>query len=166
MKFEKETNVKGAFVPRSALNLCDFKENEALDLHTLPGAALIIRKHMTAAELVETVDALTTVSTHLINHLIQSCGNCDGCGVDGECPYDEPDYIELPDYLREEAGIPLSDKLCAQVDPATHTITIQSAGYKHDLRDIPEGLLAVLRECGVCVGELEERLMTEAVVYG
>lgn len=166
MKFEKKTDIKGAFVPRSALKLCNFKENESLDLHTLPGAAVMIRQRMTAAELVETVEALVNISTSLINHLIQSCGNCDGCGEEGECPYDELDHTEQLDNLREEAGISPGDKLIAQPDAATHTIILQSAGYKHDLSDVPEGLLSVLRENSICVGELEDRLMTEAVVYG
>lgn len=165
MKFEKKVNAEGAFIPRSALELCDFKGNVELELHTLPGAAILTRQHMTAAEIIETVDALTTLSTSLINHLIQSCGRCDGCGEDG-CPYDEDDHIDLPTYLREEAGIPLDEKLCAQVDADTHSITVQSAGYHHDLRDVPEGLLAILRDCGVCLGELEEKLMTDAIVYG
>lgn len=166
MKFEKETNVKGAFVPRSALKLCDFKENEGLELHTLPGVAILARQHMTAAELMETVDALTTAATYLINHLIQSCGTCDDCNEGDGCPYDNPDYINLPDYLREEAGIPLSDKLCAQVDADSHSITVQSAGFKHDLQDVPEELLALLKHHSVCLGELEEKLMTEAIIYG
>ena len=166
MKFEKKTDVKGAFVPQSALKLCGFEENVTLDLHTLSGAAVMIRQRMTAAELVETVESLVNISTGLINHLIQSCGNCDGCGEEGECPYDEPDYTEQLDNLREEAGISPGDKLIAQPDAATHTIILQSAGYKHDLSDIPEGLMSVLRECGVCVGEVEDRLMTEAIVYG
>lgn len=166
MKFEKKANVKGTFVPRSALKLCDFKENEELELHTLPGTAILTRQHMTAAELMETVDALTNAATYLINHLIQSCAPCDDCNEGDGCPYDESDYINLPDYLREEAGIPLSEKLCAQVDPASHSITVQSAGCNHDLQDVPEELLVLLKHHGVCVGDLEEKLMTEAIVYG
>jgi len=122
--------------------------------------------HRAAAELMETVDAFTTAATILINHLIQSCESCDDCNDEDGCPYDEPDYINLPDYLREEAGIPLDEKLCAQVDPDSHSITVQSAGYCHDLQDVPEDLLVILKHHGVCMGDLEEKLMTNAVVYG
>lgn len=166
MKFEKKSNVKGAFVPRSALKLCGFNEDEELELHTLPGTAILIRQHMTAAELMETADAFTTAATILINHLIQSCESCDDCNDGDGCPYDAPDYINLPDYLRDEAGIPLNEKLCAQVDTASHSVTVQSAGYHHDLQDVPEDLLVILKHHGVCMGDLEEKLMTDAVIYG
>lgn len=165
MKFEKGSNVKGAFVPRSALNLCYFKENEELELHTQSGAAVLTRQRMTAMELVKTIDALTNLTTYFINRLSGICGPCEACDTEG-CPCDENDYIDLPDYLRQEACIPLSAKLCADVDEATHSVTIHAAAFEHDLSDVPEGLLAILREKRVCLGELEDRLMSDAIIYG
>lgn len=166
MRFVKEISVKGAFIPLSALEMCDLKENDKLELHTLSGIVVLTRRRMTAAEIVETIQALTTLSTYFINHLGQVCGSCQECGGEEGCPCDEDDYIELPDYLREEAGIPSSDKLCAEVDKDAHSVTVQSAGYRYDLRDVPEGLLTVLRESGICLGELEDQLMSEAIIYG
>lgn len=165
MKFEKKANLKGTFVPRSALKLCDFKENEELELHTLPGAAILTRSRMTAIQMVETIDALTNLATYFVNRLAGICGSCEACDEEG-CPCDENDYVDLPDYLRADACIPTSAKLYADVDPATHTVTIRTASHEHDLSDVPKELLAVLREKGVCVGELEDRLMSDAVIYG
>ena len=76
------------------------------------------------------------------------------------------DEVELPDYLREEAGIPEKAKLCASVDEEEHTVTISEADYNHDLRDVPEEVLEMFRGAEVCVGELEERLILGDVVYG
>lgn len=166
MKFEKEANVKGAFVPRSALKLCDFKENEELELHTQTSAAVLTRQRMTAMELVETIDALTNLTTYFVNRLSGICGPCEGCGEEGGCPYDDDDHIDLPDYLRQEACIPPDAKLCADVDEASHSVTIHTAGFRHDLGDVPEGLLAILRENHICLGELEDRLMSDAIIYG
>ena len=75
-------------------------------------------------------------------------------------------FYDLPDYLREEAGIPEKAKLCASVDEEEHTVTISEADYNHDLRDVPEEVLEMFRGAEVCVGELEERLILGDVVYG
>ena len=72
----------------------------------------------------------------------------------------------MSDYLREEAGIPENAKLCAYVDEDENTVTIAEAGYDHDLRDVPPYLLEMLAASGICIGELEERLMLEDTVYG
>lgn len=165
MKFEKESNVKGAFVPRSALELCGFKENDAPELHTGSGAAVLTRRRMTAMEMVKTIDTLTSLTTYFINRLSGICGPCEACDEEG-CPYDENDYIDLPDYIRQEACIPPNAKLCIDVDKATHSATIYAAGFEHDLSDVPEGLMAILRENHVCLGELEDRLMSDAIIYG
>lgn len=72
----------------------------------------------------------------------------------------------LPDDLREEAGIPAGVKLCAYADEEENSITICEAGYDNDLRDVPEYLLKMLENIGICMGELEERLMVGDTVYG
>ena len=74
--------------------------------------------------------------------------------------------LELPDYLREEAGIPAGAKLCVYVDDEEKTVTIAEAGYDHDLRDVPPYLLEMLGEAGICLGELEEQLMVGNLIYG
>lgn len=164
MKFEKKADVNGVFIPRSALNLCEFKENEDLELHTLPGAVVVARDRMTAAEIVQTVEALTTISTYLINHLVRSCGPCDACCEDG-CPCEEG-YIEAPGDILEKIGLEPGAKLFAEIHPDDGSFTVRKADYRYDLRDVPEGLLALLRDSGICLGELEERLMTEDIIYG
>ena len=45
-------------------------------------------------------------------------------------------------------------------------MTISEADYDHDLRDVPEEVLEMFKEAGICVGELEERLILGDVVYG
>ena len=40
------------------------------------------------------------------------------------------------------------------------------ADYRFDLTDIPAPLLDTLRECGVCMSDLEDKLVQEKVVYG
>ena len=91
---------------------------------------------------------------------------CSGC--EGECPFGDFEYdkIELDDDLRKEAGIPTDAKLSLYVDEEDHTITVCEAGYDHDLRDIPPYLLEMMAFSGICLGELEERLMVGDIIYG
>ena len=112
------------------------------------------------------MDALHRLATELTVHLARVCGTCDDC-EDG-CPFDdlEDGMLELPDYLREEAGIPAGAKLCVYVDDEEKTVTIAEAGYDHDLRDVPPYLLEMLGEAGICLGELEEQLMVGNLIYG
>ncbi len=74
--------------------------------------------------------------------------------------------IALPDDLRREAGIPEGAKLCASVDEEEHTVTISTADYDHDLRDIPPETLEMFTAANVCLGELEGWLMAGDIVYG
>ena len=52
------------------------------------------------------------------------------------------------------------------MDEEDHTITVCEAGYDHDLRDIPPYLLEMMAFSGICLGELEERLMVGDIIYG
>lgn len=166
MKFVKAYTGANLTIPAAALELSHF-EKEKVELHALKDTVVVLKAQMTAMELVHAMDGLHQLSTDLAAQLAKMCGICDGCGVDG-CPYEDGEGydISLPDYLKEEAGIPKDAKLCAVVDEEDGTVTIQEAGYDHDLRDVPPYLLALFQASGFCVGELEERLITEEIVYG
>lgn len=134
---------------------------------------VVLQGQMTAMELLTAARSLQDLAVDLHMHLAKVCGQCDGCGENAEnggegCPLAnlEADGIDLPDYLRREAGIPEGAKLCAEVDEEENTVTIFPAGYDHDLRDIPPGMLEMFLAANVCLGELEERLIVGDTVYG
>ena len=156
MKFNKQINNGTLLIPGGAFKISGFEGGEKVEIHTLDSAVVVLKKQMTAMELIQAMDALHRLATELTVHLARVCGACDGCG----------DEVELPDYLREEAGIPAGAKLCVYVDDEENTVTISEAGYDHDLRDVPPYLLEMLAAAGICLGELEERLMAEDLVYG
>ena len=153
-------------IPAAALKLCGLEAGGKAELHALEGAAVLMKAPMNAMELIRALDSLHQLTVALTVHLAKVCGSCDGCG--GECPFGDSriEEITLPDNLREEAGIPAGVKLCAYADDEENTITICEAGYDHDLRDVPEYLLEMLESAGICMGELEERLMVGDTVYG
>ena len=144
MKFNKQINNGTLLIPGGAFKISGFEGGEKVEIHTLDSAVVVL----------------------LTVHLARVCGTCDDC-EDG-CPFDdlEDGMLELPDYLREEAGIPAGAKLCVYVDDEEKTVTIAEAGYDHDLRDVPPYLLEMLGEAGICLGELEEQLMVGDLIYG
>ena len=166
MKFEKQMSNGRVKIPASIFKVSGFGKEGAVELHGLEDAVVVLKKEMTAKELLQAAESLHQLSVDLLVHLAKVCGFCDGC--DGECPFGafEYDDITLPDDLREEAGIPAGAKLCAYVDEEENTVTICEAGYDHDLRDVPPNLVELFANIGVCLGELEERLMVGDTVYG
>ena len=162
----KESAGANLSIPSATLKVSHF-EKEKVEFHALEDVVVVTKGRMTAMELIHVMESLNQLSSELAVELARVCGPCGGCGGDG-CPYEDGEGygIDLPDYLKEEAGIPQDAKLCATVDEEEGAVTIMEAGYDHDLRDVPPHLLAVFQASGVCMGELEERLITEEIVYG
>ena len=146
MKFNKQMSNNTLSIPSGVFKISGFEADEKAEIQAM--------------------DALHQLATELTVHLAMVCGTCDDC-EDG-CPFDdlEDGMLELPDYLRREACIPAGAKLCAYADDEEQTVTIGVAEYDHDLRDVPPYLLDMLAEAGICLGELEEHLMTEKILYG
>lgn len=157
----------GAFhVPSAALKISGLEGGDRIEIHTLEHAAVIMKQQMNAMELLTTAEALNKLAAELIIHLAKVYGFCEGCET--ACPYDDLDggMLELPDYIREEAGIRADAKLCAVVNEDNHTVTLAMAGYSYDLRDVPENILELLSRLDVCMGALENHLIAEDVIYG
>ena len=157
MKFNKQMSNNTLSIPSGVFKISGFEADEKAEIHALDSAVVILKKRMTATELIQAMDALHQLATELTVHLAMVCGTCDDC---------EDGMLELPDYLRREACIPAGAKLCAYADDEEQTVTIGVAEYDHDLRDVPPYLLDMLAEAGICLGELEEHLMTEKILYG
>ncbi len=170
MKFVKEVTPKGLLLPVSATRLAGYEAGEKVEYHIENGTIVVLKGRMTAMELLTAARTLLELSVELNTHLAKVCGQCDGCGGNsGEgCPMVDPEDagVTLPDYLREEAGIPEDAKLCAAVDEEEHTVALFAADYDHDLRDVPPETLEMVAAANVCLGELEERLMVGDIVYG
>lgn len=165
MKFNKEMSNGTLSIPSGVFKISGFEHDEMAEIHALDSAVVVLKQQMTAMELIQAMDALHQLSVELTVRLAEACDDCNEC-ADG-CPYDDPDDdIHLPSDVLEEAGIPVGAKLRAYADDEEQTVTIGVAGYDHDLRDVPPYLLDMLAEAGICLGELEEHLMTEKILYG
>ncbi len=169
MKVTKNISPKGLRLPISAARLAGMETGEKVEYHTGDNAIVVLKGRMTAMELLRAAQSLQDLAADLHTHLAKVCGYCDGCGTSGEyCPVAgifETD-VTLPDDLRREAGIPEDAKLCASVNQKDHTVEIFAADHDYDLRDVPEETLDMFSAAGVCLAELEERLVLDNIVYG
>lgn len=167
MKFMKEYSGQKLIVPSGAMKLSGFEPVQEVELHTLDGAVIIIRKRMTAMELISTIDTLTQFCADLATALVQACSSYDILGIGNSCPpaY-HGDEVSLPDYLLAGAGIPKNAKLCVSADADNATITIRESESFGLTDDIPPYILSILKSSGACLGKLEDYLFTEEDIYG
>lgn len=126
MKFIKEITSRGLLLPLVAARLAKFKAGDKVEYRPLKGTMVVLKKRMTAPELLTAVEQLNGVATELLLHLDRVCGPCEEC-VDG-C-------------------------LCGESEDSP-------------LQHLPTDLLLTFAEAGTCLGELEEHLIMEDIVYG
>lgn len=166
-KFIKNTTKKKLVIPNVVMELSEFERGGMVEICALPDAVVVLKREMTAMELIRAVDSLQRLAMELNRHLAGVCGPCEDCSGDGDCPA-EPAHTRtaIPDEVRKDVRIPANAKLCAWPGEQEGTVTVAQADYRYDLTDVPEWELSTLAMMGVCLGELEERLMAEDIVYG
>lgn len=167
----KETTKKKLVIPFDTLEKCGFERGEPLEVRTMTDVAVILKPQMHAMEVIHVIDKLQRLVQEMSMCLIESCDRCDGgdkCveSTDGTCPYLPAARNTLTPEVMRDAGIPEGVKLCAWANEGTNTVTVCQADYRYDLTDVPEWELSALAMMDVCLGNLEERLMAEDVVYG
>ena len=167
MKFVKGTTKKKLVIPNAVMELGGFEKGAPVEIRALPDAVVVLKREMTAMELIRAVESLQRLAMELNRHLAGVCGPCEDCSGDGDCPA-EPAHTRtaIPDEVRKDVRIPANAKLCAWPGEQEGTVTVAQADYRYDLTDVPEWELSTLAMMGVCLGELEERLMAEDIVYG
>lgn len=161
-----------------ALELCHFDPHRPLTQHIGENTLVVLPKHMTALEAVNTISVLTDLTTGLIEILRDACGSCEenkerdeghcpfSDGFDSDkCPYENVDWpdVELSDAARRAMGIPLDAKLEFYPDEGEGLVC--AADYRHDITDIPEEIRPLLAMSGICPGRLDELIMNEKEVW-
>ena len=126
MKFIKEITSRVLLIPMVAAQLAKFKAGDRVEYRPLDHVIVVLKKRMTAPELLTAVEQLQSVATELLLHLDRVCGPCEEC----------------PDGC-----------LCGESEDSP-------------LQHLPTDLLLTFAEAGTCLGELEEHLITEDIVYG
>ncbi len=164
MKMIKESLDNNISLPNEILNAADLTGCEEIEFNTLENAVVAMKTTMNAMELIKVAEGLKNLSEELIVHLAGICGRCHDCSY---CErFEEFDEIIVPDYLLEEAGIPKDAKLCACTEEDSGEITVMQADYDYDIADVPKFVIDIFEMSGICIRELEERIMMEDIVYG
>lgn len=163
-EYPNEVHISAAELERANLT-----EWARLELHLLDQTAVVIPGQMTVMELLRTVEALQSLASDLLAALCAACEQCNNCEMDEPCGQMKGEVhseVSVPGYLLEELGLEPDTKLAYEADPESGAIHIVEADYRFDLTDIPAPFLDTLRECGVCMSDLEDKLVREDVVYG
>ncbi|MBZ2175624.1 hypothetical protein K8M07_10290 [Schnuerera sp. xch1] len=164
MKMIKKNTGTTIDLPIEILKASDLISSSEIELNTIENAVVAMKKTMNAMELIRLAEGLKNLSEDLIVHLAEVCGGCQDCSYcQGLEEYDE---IFLPDYLLEEAGIPKDAKLCACTLEDSGEILVMQADYSYDIADVPQFVIDIFEISGICIKELEERLIMEDIVYG
>lgn len=164
MKMIKECLDNNISLPKEILNAADLTGCDEIDFNTLEHAVVAMKTTMNAMELIKVAEGLKNLSEELIVHLAEICGRCHDCSY---CErFEEYDEIIVPDYLLEEAGIPKDAKLCACTEEDSGEIIVMQADYDYDIADVPKFVIDIFEMSGICIRELEERIMMEDIVYG
>lgn len=164
MKMIKECFDNNVSLSNEILNAADLTGCEEIELNTLENAVVAMKTTMNAMELIRVAEGLKNLSEELIVHLAGICGRCHDCSY---CErFEEFDEIIVPDYLLEEAGIPKDAKLCACTEEDSGEIIVMQADYDYDIADVPKFVIDIFEMSGICIRELEERIMMEDIVYG
>lgn len=164
--FTKGTTKKKLVIPNLIMEQSGFEKGEMVEIHALTDTVVILKKEMTAMELIHAIEGIQQLSINLSIYLAKICGPCTGC--DGECDIDLDNPgsgVDLPEWVRQEVGIPKDAKLCAW-PKEDGVVCVEEANYRYDLSDVPPQMLEVLSASGACLNELEELLMTEEKIYG
>lgn len=135
-----------------------------LEASIIKSGVVLTKSQMTAMDVLETIEGLEEILKELYNALVGATGIC--CE---DCDQDETEdavTIKLPEFILEEAGIPKDAKLCAFTTEASGEVTVMEADYKHDLTVVPEDMLRLLKDIGVCLSCLNECLISERIIYG
>lgn len=156
----------GMFISAATLASGGLGSGSPTEVHALPNAVLLLRGEMTALNVIQTAAALDKLAAKLLAVVSNACGTCSGCA--NGCPFEDGEPVEedlgIPDYLLEAAELPEGAVLTAAADPETHRIIITAV--EEDISDVPPEQLELLSACGVCLGELNDKIVRGEIIYG
>lgn len=162
---ENQTEVR---ITAENLEKANLSEWERLELHLLDQAVVVIPGHMTVMELIRATEALQGLTSDLLSALAEACDRCDNCQMDKPCGLMTGPIlpkIRIPGSALEEAGLDPDCKLVCTVEQGRGEVRITEAEYHCDLTDLRPNLLNMFRECGVCLSDLEDKLIQDVIVY-
>ena len=155
-------------ISAAELENANLSEWDHLELHLLDQAAVVIPGMMTIMDIFRTAGALQGLASDLLSAIGAACESCDNCQMDEPCQLmTEPiqPEVSVPGYALENAGLDENCKLTCSAAQGSDVIQVTEADYRYDLTDLRPDLLDMFRECGICMKDLEDKLIQETIVY-
>lgn len=138
---------------------------ERLELHQLSAGPLLMKGSMTAAEVLDMLSDLHTLTEHLLDSLRKACGPCtEYCPED--CPLRFVEPFRMSNDLLEQAGIQRNANLRAIPDPENQCVYVEEGSPTPYLSGEAFRAGGILLESGVCMKRLYRHLRKGDVVYG
>lgn len=188
-------NIFNIGFPAQACEKSCLSGKDTLELYADKGVFIFIKNKMTALELANTMNSLSSFAADLGLILANACGVCNNCGddVEGcddftdccdceECKnnpaelvkncslcrdlLDENQIVKIPDCIREKAGISVDAKLEAFTGEDSGKIIVTKADNQQDINDVPRDIINMLVGTGICIAELNDLILEDRIVYG
>lgn len=165
-------------VPAAALKLAGLEAEEKLCVHVEDGAAVLLRKEMTAGGMIAAIESLSRLASDYTVKLALACGTCDGCGGCAEDEDGVPDECEecgswkdgcdsgvsIPACTLRDAGIDPEDAVEIYVKDGK--VIVAAAEKEQDPLDaVPPVLLNTFALSGVCMESLRALLESGEIVH-
>ena len=156
----------GIQIPQAELFLSGLADRPTLEMHTTTNAAVLVKRQMTATELVRVADSLYRLADQLLLKLVDVCI----CGDERDefCAPPETETaltLGLPQELMAEAEIGMREPLNTQV-MAEDGMIIISRAEPSALDKIPQYMMEILEGLKFSWLVLEELLAGDDLVYG
>ncbi|MFI3226625.1 MAG: hypothetical protein R3Y09_04350 [Clostridia bacterium] len=157
------TETKGITIPMEIIESVGL--GEMITLSATNGLILLKNTDMTALEVIETIGALDQLTVQLYTALLSKFTQDDDCDCCSFCEDYLEDSVAVPDWALEAVGLPLGTKLCICAEEDSERIVLEPVEHTHDITDIDEEMLVTLSDMGICLGELNESIMRDEVIY-
>lgn len=157
------TETNGLTIPMDVLEIVGM--SDSITLTGYQDMIILKNTKMTALQVINAIEGLEDILSELYNALNENCSKCNDCESCGYCDGICEDNIEMPDWAMEEAGLEVGTKLCICVEEDSGIITLEPIGYDFDITDVSEEMLGILTDMEICIGELNESIIMEEIIY-
>ena len=152
-------------IPVESLTHAQLKDKSLV--HVYPKAIVVMDEKMTALEVIDAISALEDATKRLYQTLFDqfACDDddCDNCTF---CEGFMEDSVKIPAWAMEAVGLAPDTKLGIIAEEDSERIVLEPLDSEHDLSDVPLEIQQKLRDMDICLGELNESIMAEEIVYG
>ncbi len=138
---------------------------DEITLQTFPSVMVLKGTKLTALEVLQVIEALESVTDTLYATLLNKFPKEDDCDDCTFCEGFLEDCVDVPNWAKEVCGIDPDTKLCICAEQDSGRILLEPTDYEHDITDIDEDTLEVLADMGICLGELNESIMSKEIIY-